>query len=637
MKIVKERTRLLFTDYTPSEKKYLEDLVASMDNIFMYIDPDSDMMALPTGMETSVKKAFPKAEFVDNSNEYWPYEKIQPVQHNAQPRNQLQIDFINFVLKQSENKQKLAGILSPGTGKEQPNSTPIPTPDGFKLMGDIRPGDRVFGSDGKPTRVINVFPQGMKAVYEITLSDGRTVRCGLKHLWKVYTSDIDQEGTVLITEDILHMYKWKTLWIPAFKDSLMYVQEKLRIISIDYIGTEDSTCIMVDNEDHLYVTENYIITHNTFMACYSAIKIGLRTLIIVPTSSIKKQWADTLVNMFKVDPSRVLMVNRPADFINVKADFVIVSQASLAVLNKTYDLEKIMKDNKFGIKAIDEVQMWFKNIINVDANSKIANNWYLTGTFGRSGDRENQLYHEMFGDLAIFEEKNKKPTIFNQKPGNVYGMKPYINCEMIWMHSGLSPDEIKEVTSSMRYSEREGKWMRFGISVPAYTEKIIPSDGSMTHFLKVFLEVIDKAEKRCRDGKTLILVPTIASCDIVEGYCKKTFPSKNIGTINSNHSQAENDRIKKECDMVISTVASAGTGFDMKGLRKLIVGAQYKSWILADQVSGRLRRNKDEKGNDIECYMYDLVDADIRQLKAWANVRADVLRKKCKSFKVVDM
>ena len=35
----------------------------------------------------------------------------------------------------------------------------------------------------------------------------------------------------------------------------------------------------------------------------------------------------------------------------------VVSQASLAVLNKTYNLEKIMKSNKFGIKIIDEVQM----------------------------------------------------------------------------------------------------------------------------------------------------------------------------------------------------------------------------------------------------------------------------------------
>ena len=188
------------------------------------------------------------------------------------------------------------------------------------------------------------------------------------------------------------------------------------------------------------------------MACYSAIKVGLRTLIIVPTSGIKKQWGETLTNMFNVPPERVKLINTPKDFINVKADFVIVSQASLAVLNKTYDLERIMKANKFGIKVIDEVQMWFHNIIKVDGNSNIANNWYLTGTFGRSGDEENALYQEMFGDLAIFREKDKKPTLFNRKPGNVYGMKPHMHVKMMWTHSGLSKEEIKKVREGARCS-----------------------------------------------------------------------------------------------------------------------------------------------------------------------------------------
>lgn len=492
MIVTKERTRLIFTEFNESEKKYLEDMVASMDNVFMYIDPDGEKLGMPTGMEARIKKAFPKAKFIDKSNEYWPYAKIQPVEHNAQPRNQLQIDFINFVLKESKSGNKLAGILSPGTGK-------------------------------------------------------------------------------------------------------------------------------------------------TFMACYSALNLGLRTMIIVPTSSIKKQWADTLTGMFKVPNDRVKMVMKPKDFINIKEDFVVVSQASLAVLNKTYDLERIIKDNRFGIKVIDECQMWYKNIVNVDANCNIFNNWYLTGTFGRSGDDENKLYQEMFGDLAVFREKDKKPTIFNPKPGNVYGMKPYIHVEMIWMHSGLSKEEIASVTSSMRYSEREGKWMRFGISVPAYTELVIPSDGHMTKFLKTSLEVIRKADKRSKDGRMLVLCPTIASSDVVADYCSRMFPDKKIDTINSKHSGAENDQIKRECDIVVSTVASAGTGFDMKGLRKLVVLSPFRSWILADQVSGRLRRNKDEKGNDIECYMYDIIDADLRQLRIWGNTRGDVLKRKSKTFKVVDM
>lgn len=79
-------------------------------------------------------------------------------------------------------------IVAPsGTGKAVPNYTVIPTPDGFRRVGDIRVGDRLFGSDGKPTTVTDVFPQdGLKEVYEICFSDGRKAECCGDHLWEVY-------------------------------------------------------------------------------------------------------------------------------------------------------------------------------------------------------------------------------------------------------------------------------------------------------------------------------------------------------------------------------------------------------------------------------------------------------------------
>lgn len=55
------------------------------------------------------------------------------------------------------------------------------------------------------------------------------------------------------------------------------------IKSIEKIGKEEMRCITVDAKDHLYVTENYIVTHNSWMALYLATqawKRGRSPLII---------------------------------------------------------------------------------------------------------------------------------------------------------------------------------------------------------------------------------------------------------------------------------------------------------------------------------------------------------------------
>ena len=72
-------------------------------------------------------------------------------------------------------------------GKAQPLDTRLITPEGDKLMGDIRMGDKVIGCDGKPHTVIGIYPQGMKDVYELTFSDGTKTKCCKEHLWTVST------------------------------------------------------------------------------------------------------------------------------------------------------------------------------------------------------------------------------------------------------------------------------------------------------------------------------------------------------------------------------------------------------------------------------------------------------------------
>ena len=76
-------------------------------------------------------------------------------------------------------------IGSSGFGKAHPLSTRLLTPQGYKFMRDIKVGDYVIGRDGYPCRVSGVFPQGIRPIYKVTLSNGTSCECDIEHLWAV--------------------------------------------------------------------------------------------------------------------------------------------------------------------------------------------------------------------------------------------------------------------------------------------------------------------------------------------------------------------------------------------------------------------------------------------------------------------
>lgn len=92
-----------------------------------------------------------------------------------------QEDAVKFLV----NRKKCILADDMGLGKMEPVSSLIPTPDGFVRMGDIKKGDSVFGRDGKPCKVMEVFPHKDKDIYRVTFNDGSFCYCGEDHLWIV--------------------------------------------------------------------------------------------------------------------------------------------------------------------------------------------------------------------------------------------------------------------------------------------------------------------------------------------------------------------------------------------------------------------------------------------------------------------
>lgn len=100
---------------------------------------------------------------------------------------------------------------STGLGKAQPLDSLLVTPNGWIRMGDISVGDYVIGSDGQPTLVTGVFPQGLKPVYQVRFNDGSYTECCEDHLWTL----VDGRGLplTLTTKELLNL-DYQTLSLP---------------------------------------------------------------------------------------------------------------------------------------------------------------------------------------------------------------------------------------------------------------------------------------------------------------------------------------------------------------------------------------------------------------------------------------
>jgi LAGLIDADG-like domain len=106
-------------------------------------------------------------------------------------------------------------------GMSQPLTEPVLTPFGWTRMGYLKVDDLVLGANGRPVRVVGVYPQGVEAVYRVTFSDGAWTECSGSHLWNVTTSYRRWAGLPAVTKSTLDLLNGGLLWNkpsgPTFK------------------------------------------------------------------------------------------------------------------------------------------------------------------------------------------------------------------------------------------------------------------------------------------------------------------------------------------------------------------------------------------------------------------------------------
>jgi len=124
---------------------------------------------------------------------------------------------------------------------------------------------------------------------------------------------------------------------------------KLRIVSIKYIGKKHAQCISIDHPSQLYITDDYIATHNSIMGCglYACLKPDA-LVIVCPKHIVDSVWVDAINVQFH--GKKTIYAANTGKPITKEHDVYIIHYEAIKIANDFFSKNKV----KNSVIILDE-------------------------------------------------------------------------------------------------------------------------------------------------------------------------------------------------------------------------------------------------------------------------------------------
>ena len=380
---------------------------------------------------------------------------------------------------------------------------------------------------------------------------------------------------------------------------------------------EECVCIAVDHPSHLYVAKDFIVTHNTICAIYSAVKIGYTTLIIL--QGLIEQWIDSIKKFTDIQNEDIYLIKGGASIITLwhkikegyRPKIIIGSTRTLAnyILEPQGKYRKMPSFNKLceaagiGIKVIDECHLNFATNCMIDLHSNIKVNIYLSATYQRSSRDGRRIFNMAFPDKLKF---------------GAQFIKKYTTVEMVYYHLCIPPEDLGKFKSDRGYNHAVyEKYLR---KHPKYMKLYVN---------EVIYPLIDTffCEKTKLNQHCLILVKTRDFAEELYSRLAKKLVNTSMAVFFSGDQGMYGLEENLHKDIIISTISSCGTGRDIKGLKTCICTVSMSSQPQSLQCLGRLR---EIPGEDV--FYVDLCNEEIYSQRQHASLRIQYFKNRVKEL-----
>lgn len=379
--------------------------------------------------------------------------------------------------------------------------------------------------------------------------------------------------------------------LPRKRDRLKEVKQyaerlKLRIKHIEPAGVKVTQCISVAHKDRLYVTDDFIVTHNTFCALAAAAIIGERLLIMIPpkyfgiwTKALLETYVDIEGRYVTVSGSAELqaLINRGLEG-TLDHDVILLSNVTYRGYIEAYEryingIEELgynVPPPRFheaigvGLQINDEIQEDPGLVFRTDIFTNVKKQFYLSATPYSGSEYVTRMIEEMLPPHTQCEIPKYKEYI------NVIGL--LYNDPTVQPKDYLTP--FKNTYNHARYEKRMLKQKR---RLDRYF-----------HMIKRITDGI-YVKDRQPGQKLLILCAYVEFIKELTRYLQQQYPQLKVRSYVSGTPYAE----LLENDITVSTIKSAGTGVDIPNLREVLLCQATDSKKDNIQILGRTRPLKD--------------------------------------------
>ena len=360
---------------------------------------------------------------------------------------------------------------APGTGKALADSELVLTPTGFVENKTLSVGDFVIGANGKKTKILGVYPQGIRDMYKVSFQDDTSNNCDLEHIWRV-RSVHNKVWNNKTTEDLLNIKLFSTHYDKRYDT----VQKKYNYAvslplpveydKIDKLPLDPYTLgVLLGDGGFSTATLKLSLNHK-----FDTLKLKLLDGIILKPSIIKKNHTEyNLVDSYGKcnSPNRLTTIIKNLDLWQCKS------------------VEKFIPEIYLKASITDRKAL-LQGLLDTDGSiisGSIDGNEYSTSSLQLKID-----VHELLGSLGIYHRITSRIPTYTYKKEKKKGQKSF----RIYINFNKKRKNIISI-------EKIGKEAATCIKVAAKDSLYVIENFTVTHNTFMLREALYRVNKHMMD------------------------------------------------------------------------------------------------------------------------------------------